>query len=206
MLLLPSSAATSAGYHAPLGVSRHAGRTEHTPGLLPPASCSSSPSRGTIDIVKLGNGQQCLLRDLQRIVHHGLGHREALLGMLVQIARLARTRPCAVRLLGRGPPSSPVDLDRGVVAVAVGRAGLGLEGRLLADFFEDLLQELGEGGHVAGAEQREGAGLDLGWPVVGMSVEGVEEVVLDPGSNGRGQQPCCILAFGVGYNGSLDLD
>lgn len=65
---------------------------------------------------------------------------------------------------------------------AVGAAeGRPEHARLFAHFFEDLLHELGEGLCFAGAEEGEGAVLDLGGPVGRRGVEGVEEVFLDSG-------------------------
>lgn len=55
----------------------------------------------------------------------------------------------------------------------------GSERRLFADLLEDLFEEGGEVVRFAGAEKGEGAGLDLGGPVVWLCVEGVEELFLD---------------------------
>lgn len=57
--------------------------------------------------------------------------------------------------------------------------GRGRIGGLAPDFFEDLLQELWEGGGFAGTEDGEGTGLDLSGPVVGVRVECVQDVFLD---------------------------
>lgn len=74
--------------------------------------------------------------------------------------------------------------------VAVGRGRRGRRPQhacLYAHFFEHLLEQLGEGVGIAGAEEREGAGLHLGRPVVGLRVEGVEKVFLDPVGAGGGK-------------------
>lgn len=111
----------------------------------------------------------------------------------MQVARLARAwRPRPVRRRLLAAAAAAVHLHRlAAVAVpvaaitatavrrAVGRPGGGKR-RLLAHLFEDLPQQGGEGLDVAGAEEGEGAVLDLSGPVVGMGVEGVEEVFLDP--------------------------
>lgn len=75
----------------------------------------------------------------------------------------------------------------GVVVGARGGARVRAQGRLPPDLVEDLLQEHGEGGDLAGAQEGEGAALDLRGPVVRVRVEGVEEVVLDSGRGGGGQ-------------------
>lgn len=63
--------------------------------------------------------------------------------------------------------------------------------RLFAHLVEDLLEELGEGLCFAGAEEDQRAGLDLGRPVVGVGVEGIEEVFLDPARwTGKGALAC----------------
>lgn len=111
----------------------------------------------------------------------------------MQVARLTRARrPRPVRSCLLAAAAAAVHLHRlAAVAVpvtavtatavrrAVGRPGGG-ERRLLAHLFEDLPQQGGEGLDVAGAEEGEGAVLDLGRPVVGVGIEGVEEVFLDP--------------------------
>ena len=48
------------------------------------------------------------------------------------------------------------------------------------DVGHDLANELGEGGAIAGAQEREGVFLDEGGPVRRRGVEGVEEGFLDP--------------------------
>lgn len=66
-----------------------------------------------------------------------------------------------------------------VGGLAVGGAG---GGGVAADVVEDAAQQRGERCHFAGAQEREGVGLDGGGPVRRVGVEGIEEGFLDSGS------------------------
>lgn len=54
----------------------------------------------------------------------------------------------------------------------------------MADVLEDAVQQRGEGGDFAGAEEVEGVGLDERRPVGVVGLEGVEERFLDSGKLG----------------------
>lgn len=103
------------------------------------------------------NVLQTLLRSLQRLVHNRLRHRQVppLLGAIspLLVPRLT------VRLAPLGA----------AVRLPVGPAQLGV----LPDVFYDAAQQRGEGGGLAGAEEREGVVLDVCGPVGGVGVEGV---------------------------------
>lgn len=101
-------------------------------------------------VLHLAHLAKALPRRLERLVHNTLRQR--------QTPRLFRRRALTVRLL----------LRRG------GRGGRflggGAGGGVGAHVVEDAADELGVGGDLAGAEEVQGVGLDLGGPVGGVGV------------------------------------
>ena len=103
----------------------------------------------------------------------------------------------AVAVLGRCAPVDSITRGRRrggrVIVIGGGAGGVGdvepaAEGGVLANVVEDAAQESGEGGYLAGAEEGEGVGLDSRGPVCRVGVEGVEELVLDPVRERRGER------------------
>lgn len=113
-------------------------------------------------VIDLAYRLERLPSDAESLVNDGGGQGEAGL--------------CGVAVGGPG-----VVTVNGVLGSAIrrgGRGGRGVQG-VASHIFEDAVQERGEGGDFAGAEERERVRLDRRGPVCVVRVEGVEEGFLD---------------------------
>lgn len=84
-----------------------------------------------------------------------------------------------VRTLGVLISSIGFGVAVGSGLATVGARCVGVEGRVVANVFEDAVQESGKGGDLAGSQESKGVGLDGGGPVGRVGVQGVEERFLD---------------------------
>ncbi|TPX10826.1 uncharacterized protein E0L32_008215 [Thyridium curvatum] len=128
-----------------------------------------SPDRsGCPTVLDLAHSFQTLSRNLERFVDHALRYSKTL-----RAASAARRRRLAIRLLA-------IDLG-----CAVGRrrrlAATAARHGVLPYVVHNALEKGGEVGALAGAQEGQGVVLDGGGPVGRVGVEGVEQVLLDPG-------------------------
>jgi hypothetical protein len=132
------------------------------------ARCSGCPI-----LFHLAHRLQAFARHLERFPDHGLGNGEAGSGGAAS----------AVDAFALPAVYSTAAVLFGIAVGGLAAVGIGRQGRVLPDVFNDAAQQGGEGGDVAGAEKRKRVILDCAGPVGRVGVQRMEEVVLD--SDGR---------------------